>query len=472
MVLLIGSAFGGPTVIKDDRIRDLASTPVLGRGYSVAANTYQSTCLKNVVLTEPSYDFTYSFTSIERTQTGGIISQMNPESYTASFINELLKKSRKTRFLAKAGEAVIYTHRIMVTIDLHSYYASLDESQAELSPSAARLLQQNDIPGFFSSCGSYYIRSIGRNANFVALFAYTSKEPVKDEEFERDIEQQVNGFARDIASSIGEKATTRPLDYEFKKKAGEKKLTITFAAFGLGKNEKATLISYDIESFRKALKDAFLSMQNPRTGKVKSIEVVPWVENTQFQAFIQLEKKTVKPAEKDQEPRELLLYEKKHILNMNAEFLAEIERVDRSMMNLYYKAKLCRDHIDQNWTTGGRGGVLKAEYLKKLVVNNNGGKSITLSTLNKYLSESVIEGILDGERKFMYGEGSGDSGAAVCMKEIMKKGIFTVPFREIEVCRQIQKKLVSTNNETIDSYCMPRLADQAEQVENNENRNN
>ncbi len=459
LLLQVGGSYARPTVIKDDRIRDLASTPVLGRGYSIATNTYQSTCLTNVVVTEPSYDFTYIFKSIERTTTGGIISQMNPESYTAEFVNELLKKSKRTRFLSKAGEAVLYTHRIMVTIDLHSYYASLDEAAAILSPSAGRLLTQNDIPGFFSSCGSYYIRSIGRNAKFVALFTYMTREPVKDEDFENEVERQINGFAKDIATSVGSKATTRPLDYEFKKKAGDKKLTITFAAFGLGKNEKATLISYDIESFRKALKDAFLAMQNPRTGKVKNIEVIPWVENTQFQALIRLGKKTVKPAKGEEKPRELLMYEKKQILNLNAEFLAEIERVDRGILELYYKAKICRDHIDTNWKSGGRTGAIKANLLKSQVVNNDGGKSIPLSKLNGYLTEELIEGILERERNFMYGGGAGNAGAASCMKEIMKQGIFTVPYREIEACRQVQKKLLSTSDEMIENYCMPRIAD-------------
>jgi len=65
MVLVLGlfsvTLIAGPTVIQDNRVTNLATTPVLGRGYSIATNTYQSTCLKDVVMTEPSYDFTYTF---------------------------------------------------------------------------------------------------------------------------------------------------------------------------------------------------------------------------------------------------------------------------------------------------------------------------------------------------------------------------------------------------------------------------
>jgi len=32
-----------------------------------------------------------------------------------------------------------------------------------------------------------------------------------------------------------------------------------------------------------------------------------------------------------------------------AEFIAEINRVDRNMMNIYYKAKLCKQFIEENW---------------------------------------------------------------------------------------------------------------------------
>lgn len=116
------------------------------------------------------------------------------------------------------------------------------------------------------------------------------------------------------------------------------------------------LKEYDIESFKNAIKDAFISIQNPRTGKVISIEVVPWSENTEFQSLLGLEKKTVGYAVKSGEDGQELaagnplnLYEKKYNLNQNAEFLAEIERSDRALMNIYYKAKICRKYVDTNW---------------------------------------------------------------------------------------------------------------------------
>src|SRR5687767_9013244 len=54
-------AHGGPSIIRDEMLQDTAITPTLGRGYSIATNTYQSTCLVDVVSTTPSYDFDYTF---------------------------------------------------------------------------------------------------------------------------------------------------------------------------------------------------------------------------------------------------------------------------------------------------------------------------------------------------------------------------------------------------------------------------
>lgn len=55
----------GPVVIRDNRVTDIGTTPVLGRGYTMSTNTFQSICLKDVKLTEPSYDFTYRFEEMQ-----------------------------------------------------------------------------------------------------------------------------------------------------------------------------------------------------------------------------------------------------------------------------------------------------------------------------------------------------------------------------------------------------------------------
>ena len=53
----------GPYVISDDRVRSLDITPVLGRGYSIMTNSYQSTCLQVEDTTIPSYNYDCKYSS-------------------------------------------------------------------------------------------------------------------------------------------------------------------------------------------------------------------------------------------------------------------------------------------------------------------------------------------------------------------------------------------------------------------------
>ena len=63
--LVTAQGHAGSVVIRDLRVQNLDVTPFLGRGYSVATNSYASSCLKSVTLTPPSYNFVYDFTSID-----------------------------------------------------------------------------------------------------------------------------------------------------------------------------------------------------------------------------------------------------------------------------------------------------------------------------------------------------------------------------------------------------------------------
>ena len=57
ILFLAAGVSGSPYVVNDDRIRSLDITPVLGRGYSIATNSFQSTCLMVDETTVPSYNY-------------------------------------------------------------------------------------------------------------------------------------------------------------------------------------------------------------------------------------------------------------------------------------------------------------------------------------------------------------------------------------------------------------------------------
>jgi hypothetical protein len=513
IVLIISlGLFAGPTIIRDNRITDTATTPLLGRGYSVGTNTFQSSCMKKVVITEPSYDFTYTFDSLERSgkrttsKEGDVDRKVGEKTETkkrsawkwnwgqwsgSGEYRDIVKTT-----MSKVGKETVinnvkwYSHIILANIDLYSYYASVDEANSVLSDSAVELLRNQDAPGFFNSCGPYYVRSIGRKATFKSIFEYKTRERKRDVEFEGKLETQIKSFqsyavsykyrGRQYYRSEGGPRLTKSeeksaeLMEKFSEEASSKRLTITTMAFGLGKDKKATLISYDIDTFKNAIADAFKSMQNPRTGKVSSIEVIPWVENTQFQTLIGIEKSEDEYEElKDDKgnvikdalgnPRKklkpkLTLYEKKHFLSTNAEFLMEIERVDRNLMNMYYKAKLCRKNIDMKWKSKGK---LKKEYAASLVQNNREpDETMSLSDLDKKLTPETIKGIYDLERAFMYGSGEQKKGgASACIRKMMEEGIFKKSHRDIAECQNVIEKMGEVQDEVIEYYCLPMLAD-------------
>lgn len=472
--------FAGPVIIRDNRVTDIGTTPVLGRGYTMSTNTFQSICLKDVKLTEPSYDFTYRFEEMKKQGEVSKSKTTDKPEVSDPIINEGYRKYVES-VTSKKGETVTregrtYSrHRMVATIDLDSYYASVDEASTSLSDSAKNLLVNNDLPGYFDSCGSYYVRSLNRRAKLVSVFEYETEGTERNSEFEGMIETQVKSFGlvtrtkttgawfwKKTTSETGyeqqgqTETSSYKLQQDFSEKASNMRLTITTAGFGLGKDKEATLVSYDIDSYKQAIVDAFKAMQNPLTGKVVSIEVVPWVENTEFQDYVKLNEAVTIPATKDATGKTvaekvLQPYQMKHNINENAEFLAEIKKNDRNLLNIYYKAKMCKSHFDTNWRDKGK---LKADYAESYLLNNRTGASIKASELDSRLNDAYIEKLYAKEQEFMY---TGQDAASKCMNSMIKNDIRTVHYRNIDECTSVIKNMGNIAEEIVDDYCMPVL---------------
>ena len=400
-----------------------------------------------------------------------------------------------------------HSHHIFVEINMDTYYASVDEARTRMGASAASLLRKNDIPGFFSACGSYYVRSLGRNAKFISIYTYTTQTMEVDTSFEANLKADIMSFASagvgpaacgsegqcpspggaigsvvgavtgggEDSGTAGEPAqdggasaapaggSSAPaagggggasvsggMKMSMAAKSASYKLSITTRAYGLGKNEGATLISYDVPTFKAAVKDAFISMQNPMTGKVTNMEIVPWVENTDFQNLIALEKDVPDPIT----GKAMLMYKKKQILNGNAEFLAELERHDRNLLNIYYKTKICKQTVEANWMQDKE--KILPEY-KDLEIGNNKFplKKMRLDKLIEgHLTEKKIEELIKKEETFMYGS----NGANVCIMKLLESGMFVRSYRDISECKQLRGKLSSVIGDVVDNYCMPEQA--------------
>lgn len=454
------SALAGPIVIRDTRVTDLGTTPVLGRGYSLSTNTFQSACLKDVTVTAPSYDFDYEFKELDESTASQTSSSMGVDAHYSSWWMSAHVKGSASKSQSKSRNA----HHIAVTLKANTYYASVDESGTPLSESAAQLLQREDAPGFFSACGPNYVRGITRHAQFVSIFSYETESKTRDTKFEAELEMNVKKFGGFLGGGGGGSVQ---VSREFHEQAASRNLTITSRGWGLGKNESASLISYDLETFKAAIKDAFISMQNPLTGRVTSIEIIPWVENTAFQAALDIN------AEDKVAGKIVPLHDKKDILSMNAEFLTEMERAARARLNTYYQAKMCDTYVQAAFN-GSDGKILAANASRKLR-NHRMGPADT-----KPLVVSDLAGRVDAKRQATlwkeYQEfiSTGSPSVAACVAKLMAdperpaaaagqpaapssgqgRGIFLKRFIEHPECLQLQAKFVPTKAD-FEDYCMP-----------------
>ena len=509
--LVVLALVGGTTnivaqiIIRDQRAKDTAVTPNLGRGFSLSTNSYQSTCLADVVLTQPSYDFSYEMEEIKAESFNKTTVAESGKVERFQFASKMIRESGKKRSASTSKSTTqTSTQFLGVSMMVNSYYAAVDEAQTALSEDAAKLLRRMDVPSFFSACGSYYVRGINRRAEYNAVFkfetsAQTTKSKVKEaitsQVFSMDPEKsrhcsvvlsqhnpwdggykiplsegkynwtylygkgaRLNGqdgldgisgikvlgkgcsialfqganfdgtsavlgegihSHRNLQNLNGKNFSDRimsvkvmgpPVDKtDFKKEESmstlnSAKLTIIASGKGIGKEGTRNLIAFDIATFRKSLKEAFLAMQNPRTGRVTSVEIVPWVENVQVQALLKID------AEASVGKKRIPLYKKKDLLTYNGEYLAELHRSLQFRKARYYLAQSCLEafqetempdwKIVRNHTSRYAGRTVKA--MKKLLNKDKIKRILWEKSYLDYLElyGKCVEKMLNGPDRF------------------------------------------------------------------------
>ncbi len=437
LVLSLGALHSSPTVISDNRVRSLDATPTLGRGYSVATNTFQSLCLTNLKTTTASFDFDFTFSELKtdkaetRTFEGTFVSQASYD-----WIKEVTRN--KT---TKTDTETLHNHHVLAKMIVNSYYSSLDESLSKLSDPAASLLSGGDLLGFFQSCGPYYVRSISRRSTFLTIFTYSTNNKTRDRAFEASLQNQIKRFSPGAG---------KPAQSSFKQKANRLSLRISTKAIGLKSNPKSTLIASDLKTFKNVLNEAFKATQSEFTGRIIGMEVVPWVENVHFQNLIRLRPIKV--------PGRLIYnYEQKIIMSENAEFFMQLLRVKRAMRNVYYKARLCRRYIDTNFRVphehkdeekGKR--PFKKRYRNAVLINRLDGSPMRLDALSKYLSRLRVVRLYRDIREF-------SQDTRICMDRLLPR-IRRSNYLTMKECRSMEKRMAYTPDEIIDGYCLPTVA--------------
>jgi len=303
------------TVISGDFLNDLHRTPVVGGGFSLTTEDYKSVCFEKIEVSKPSYDLYYDFQSIEANWREQFYRQRKSDSSARLnywFLDNFLGGEREQKSVKKG-----HSLRILARIQLKSYYAALNESQSQLSEPARMLLENQDITGFFDACGTYYIKTISRYSTIYALFTLvdTTKTTLKD--FQYHLERLFQSIQNSNTESYFE----------------NKALYIRLAGFGLGKEQMVSLAPTDLDSFKKILQNSTQAMAGIHTGRVEALEIIPWMDNLNFQS-------SLLPLLKHQTSQNR--FSRKWILAENSEFIALLKNNYRELQEQYFMALNCQ----------------------------------------------------------------------------------------------------------------------------------
>lgn len=431
-----------PIVIRDDRIGDLGVTPGLGRGYSLASNTFHSVCFDGLATTAASFDLDFALEHVDDDRALARLDHRYHEAEVGNFVRDAVRRTD-----LGPGAAHRYLHYLLAVLTVDSYYASIDESRARLGGAALGLLRAGNVLGFLAGCGTHYVRSIARRSYFLTVFSYAGDRRERDGGFEARLEESLRRL--DVA---GPSKTARDRETELSDQAATHDLRIATRSIGLRAETAANLIPFDLASYRATLEQAFKASQDDRVGRITAMEVVPWTGDPTFLAAVDLSEQRTAGATR------LTRFERKQLLEDNAEFYVAISGAADQRQARVHRALSCKQALAQHILVGGSiPPALSGAHL----VNHRTGERAPLSLLVDALSDRALAELTAAA----HGPGDGTGGAAACIAEL-ERSLTTRPHRAIPACEAAARQLgaatgsaVTAVTAVIDDYCLPELAE-------------
>ncbi len=158
--------------------------------------------------------------------------------------------------------------------------------------------------------------------------------------------------------------------------------------------------------------------------------------------------------------------------------MTEAQRAARARLNIYYKARVCKNQIKASYY---RQGKLAKNYANARVRNLRTGESnVTVKQLDAALKDSEIQKLWSNYQNFMY---KGSNNVAKCLGDLMAdpdentvrakvdkandgktrpqgsgRGLYLKRFTEHKSCQTIEKDFAAQLASVIDDHCMPELA--------------
>jgi len=470
-------------VIDGELLNDLRRTPVLGGGFSLTTEDYKSLCFDNVETSIPSYDYDYTFYSSETETKRKDKSSLEfgfEYGYSALFVSGKGKTDVKT---SQTSKIKLNTVRMFVVVHLNSYYASLNESKSTLSAQAKDLIKTEDIIGFFDACGTYYIRTINRQSRIYAWLTLKSKEKVTKNTFKSHLEAS---FKSPFSSSSMKSKVENESENFFK----GKQLSIKIIGRGLGKAHIVNLSPTSIEEFQKVINNASKSMSGIHTGRITSLEIIPWMDNLSFQyelkPFIIAQEVPLKEGATPEAKKAYLDRQKslslrrKWIVAENGEFISMLKNKYRALQAYQFATMNCQAKLERiltrredlatqgktqdqfNWETisfknhlGYSSLTAKPLYEKLLLLTGNNQTQFAVNKgLNKE-AESAGDCFNKPESCSLYEQWKAISEKAdSCLGELYPE-FTTKIYREFDKCSRLVAKLTALMPGVLFYYCAP-----------------
>lgn len=422
------------SVIRDTRLENLGMTPALGRGFTPAISALHSICFDKMPTTTASYDFDYTFEELE-TKTRTTVRQQSLRTFE---VDEFVREQTRETVIVD-GTTRHHLHHLLAVLVVESYYASIDESQAELSKNALTLLSGGDVHGFFTGCGTHYIRSLSRRSFFLTMFSYTSTDTKRDRAFELRLEQQVRRFH---GSSTGPAPEDHEQEKKFSEHARTRNLKVVTRAIGLPARNSSNLLPFDIASYKAAVKEAFKASQEPGAGRITAMEIMPWLSNTRVLVTLDLGAAGVDRKN---------WVERKRILSDNAEFYIELAAALQEMQTQVHRAEACRRELDQNVIEDGK---VTPRFAGAKVLSHRTGARMPIEKLIDAVSDASIDRMRAMGLLWRHGA-DGKSGAAACLDELERDSLSGKYHNSIPTCEWQRVRL--PNAGVIDEFCPPNI---------------
>jgi len=480
--------FSAPRLINDNRIEDLNGFPSPGRGYSITSNRLQSMCFKSIVTSKPTFDLNYDIEEVS----GDYLNRLRitgKNRIQNEKLNTFLKNYYATEEYADNKKYII--KNLIVRAEINQYYYSMDETQSGLSESVKEMLKKKQFVTFFNSCGHFYVRSVGTFSTYYALLQYRLTGD-KDEEFRNELEKGLFNFYEEAQAATGKegkvevrKGKAPSEEYEkLSEHAEYRGLKVYVQGIGLSKGDPVNLIPINIKQFRITIQEAVKLMQDPDSGLVSSIEVVPWMENPEFGKIM------LSDLEEEGGARQFI---RQQNIEENTGVINEIYRKSNEQVELYNVASMCRKVIVDHYADKSEGSVYRQRFgygikpaekkkeftlldqsiirqivdykikkydgVKTLFYNlsNENDKSgyISINDYLNYFYAHPPEEYLKINDFYLNGdpEKKGD-GALDCINRLYKD-LESKSYRDIPICRDALRD-VELDSTFLNQYCLPK----------------